>query len=251
MAATVEREWVGVGKGWAPRPGFPWTQRAAFGALLVTGLGMLLALILAAFFSGPWPQPMGGGGVVLSASTVSPNSMTAASSLPAASRPGRDVEPRTITLDKSDMPAGAHVLKAGAASFSSGGSSAPPPSWDVVFQPDPGHPAGYDLSESLAVVYPSDAVAVAALQSLAAAERAAKAKEETPSLLVGDRMTVWVETVPNRSNQVVVRVTWQSMNVVGQISVFGPAGADLVQRTLTLAQREQDRIGSPAPLKKK
>jgi hypothetical protein len=45
-------------------------------------------------------------------------------------------------------------------------------------------------------------------------------------------------------------VTWQSMNVVGQVSMFGPPGSDLVQRTLTLAQRQQDRIGSPVPMKK-
>jgi hypothetical protein len=211
---------------------------------------MLLALILAAFFSDPRPSLIGSGGVVSSATTVSPDSLRGASPLPAARRPGRDVDPRTLTLDPSEMPAGAHVLKAGAASFNSGGSAGPPPSWDVVFQPDAAQPAGYDLSECLAVVYPSDAVAAAALQSLAASERALQAKEQSPGLLLGDRMTVWVETVPNRSNEVVVRVTWQSMNVVGQVSMFGPTGPDLVQRTLTLAQREQDRIGSPAPLKK-
>jgi hypothetical protein len=250
MAAVAERDWAGIGEGWAPRPGFPWTHRAAFGALFLTSLGMVLALILAALFSDPMPVPVGGGGVVSSATTVSPESLKGAASLPATSRPGREVEPRTITLEASDLPAGAHVLKAQAASFSSNGSAAPPPSWDVVFQPEAGQPAGYDLSESLAVVYPSDAVAAAALQSLAAAERAAQAKEQTPGVLFGDRMTVWLETVPSRTNEVVVRVTWQSMNVVGQVSMFGPPGSDLVQRTLTLAQRQQDRIGSPVPLKK-
>src|ERR1700736_2304284 len=101
MAATAEQEWAGVGEGWGPRPGFPWTQRAALGALVVTSLGMVLALILAAFFSDPWPQASGGGGVVLSSTTVSSDSLTGAASLPAAGRPGRDVEPRTLTLDAS------------------------------------------------------------------------------------------------------------------------------------------------------
>jgi hypothetical protein len=50
---------------------------------------------------------------------------------------------------------------------------------------------------------------------------------------------------------VVVRVTWQSMNVVGQVSVFGQAGPELVQRALRLAVMQQDRIGAPAPVKQR
>jgi hypothetical protein len=119
----------------------------------------------------------------------------------------------------------------------------------VVFQPAPGQEAGFDLAESLAVVYPSDAVAASALQALAASEQTSQASQQSPDQLVGDRMTVWVEAVPSRSNEAVVRVTWKSMNVVGQVSLFGPSGSrELVSRALELAQLEQDRIGAPAPI---
>jgi hypothetical protein len=41
------------------------------------------------------------------------------------------------------------------------------------------------------------------------------------------------------------------MNVVGQVSIFGQAGPDLVQRALRLALIQQDRIGAPTPVRQR
>jgi len=114
-------------------------------------------------------------------------------------------------------------------------------------RPDPAQPAGYDFAESLAVVYPSDRVAASAMASLAAAERASGATEVAITTPVGDRQTVWVEQTPDRPGAAIVRVTWQSMNVVGEVSLLAQVGPAEVQRAVQLALVEQDRIGAPVP----
>jgi hypothetical protein len=248
MAISAERELGGAAAGWRLRPRLPWTQRAALRGLALTSVGVVLALGAGLVFSAAPAWRTGAGDWAASAE---PASLTPARPVPIASRPGRQVDPRAVTLEVGDLPAGAHVLKAGAASFSSSGSGSPPPSWDVVFQPDLGRPAGYDLAESLSVVYTSDAVAVTAIQSVMAAERAANATNQPPPTTLGDRLTVWEEPVSGRTGGAVVRVTWQSMNVVGQVSIFGQAGPDLVQRALRLALTQQDRIGAPTPVKQR
>jgi hypothetical protein len=248
MAISAERELAGAAAGWRLRPRLPWTQRAALRGLALTSFGVVLALVAALLFAAAPAWRTGAGEWAASAA---PASLTPARSLPSASRPGRQADPKAVTLEVGDLPAGARVLKAGAASFSSSGSGSPPPSWDVVFQPDPGRPAGYDLAESLSVVYPSDAVAVSAIQSVMAAERAAHATNQAPATTVGDRLTVWEEPVSGGASGAVVRVTWQSMNVVGQVSIFGQAGPDLVQRALRLALIQQDRIGAPTPVRQR
>lgn len=248
MAVSAEQELASAAAGWRLRPVLPWTQRAALRGLVLTSLGVVLALVAALLFAA---APAWRVNTAEWAASAAPASLTTAQSLPTASRPGKQVDPRNITLEMSDMPAGARVLKAGVASFNSTGSASPPPSWDVVFQPDPARPAGYDLAESLSVIYPSDPAAVAAIQSMGSAERAAHANNQPPGTTIGDRLTVWEEPVSGKPNGVVVRVTWQSMNVVGQVSLFGQAGPDLVQGALRLAVIQQDRIGAPAPVKQR
>ncbi|HEY4866494.1 MAG TPA: hypothetical protein VIK45_13380 [Candidatus Dormibacteraeota bacterium] len=248
MAISADQELAGAAVGWRLRPVLPWTQRAALRGLILTSLGVALALLAALLFAA---APGWRVNTAEWAASAAPASLTAAKPVPAASRPGKQVDPRIVTLEMSDMPAGTQVLKAGVASFSSSGSASPPPSWDVLFQPDPSRPAGYDLAESLSVIYPSDPAAAAAIQSVASAERAARASNQAPTTTIGDRLTVWEEPVSGKPNGVVVRVTWQSMNVVGQVSVFGQAGPELVQRALRLAVMQQDRIGAPAPVKQR
>jgi hypothetical protein len=146
----------------------------------------------------------------------------------------------------ADLPAGARVSKEGPASFST--SAKAPPSWDVVIRPDPAHPADYEFTESLAVVYPSERVAASAMASVGASERAGGASELAAGSSVGDQQTVWLEQTPGRPGEAIVRVAWQSMNVIGENSVLAPAGSAEIQRALDLAQLEQGRIGAPVPL---
>nr|MDQ6920143.1 hypothetical protein [Candidatus Dormibacteraeota bacterium] len=79
------------------------------------------------------------------------------------------------------------------------------------------------------------------IQSAADAERVAHATNQPSTTIVGDRLTVLAEPVAGRAKEVVARVTWQSMNVVGQVSMFGQAGSDPVQRALRPALLQQDR----------
>ena len=161
----------------------------------------------------------------------------------------RNPEPRKITLTTRDLPTGYHVLREGPASFSTGVSGQPPPSWDVVFEPDGGLRADYQLAESLAVVYPTPALAATALDSQDALERGAGASEQRPASGPGDRVTVSVVPIPDRPQYRLVRVTWQSLNVIGQVSLLGQAGTAQPDRAVLLAMAQQDRIGAPAPVK--
>jgi hypothetical protein len=114
-------------------------------------------------------------------------------------------------------------------------------------RPNPAQPADYEFAESLAVVYANDRVATSAMASLSAAERAAGATEQAATIPVGDVQTVWVEQAPNRPGVTIVRVTWRSMNVVGEVSLMTQAGPAQLQRALQLALLEQERIAAPVP----
>jgi hypothetical protein len=114
---------------------------------------------------------------------------------------------------------------------------------------DPAQAPGYSYVESLAVVYPSDRVAAAAMTSMGAAELANKAIEQPVGRPVAARQTVWVEQNPGKADEVIVRVTWQSMNVVAQVSVYGQAGQARLDRALQLARLEQERISAPSPFR--
>jgi len=225
------------------RDGLPWNERPVLLALTAACLAALLALLATAFFAevGRGRGLQAGGTTVIYASSAGE-----AAPLPLSpAQPARRTEPRTVTLRASDLPPGARLSKEGPASFSA--NELPPPSWDVVIRPDPGQPAGYEFAESLAVVYPNDQVAASAMASLSTAERANGATEVAASPPVGDRQTVWVEQTRARPGAAIVRVNWQSMNVVGEVSILGQAGPGQVQRAVQLALVEQDRIGAPVP----
>ena len=219
----------------------PWGQWAVFGGLVATCAAAVLALLATAFLS-----DVGRAGVPAGWSTTVIYASTAGEAPPRPVSPGqpaRRTQPRTVTLQLADLPPGARVSREGPASFSS--HAVPPPSWDIVIRPDPAQPAGYEFAESLAVVYPSDRVAASAMASLAVAERASGATEVAITAPVGDRQTVWVEQTRDRPGAAIVRVTWQSMNVVGEVSLLAQAGPAQVQRTIQLALVEQGRIGAP------
>lgn len=168
---------------------------------------------------------------------------------PSSSATVRNPEPRALTLTAGDLPPGFHVLKEGPAAFNAGSAGARPPSWDVVFEPGPGQQSGYQLAESLAIVYPTRSLAADAVDSQASLERAARATQQTPSIGVGDRVTIWREQVSARPQAVIVRVTWQSLNIVGQVSLLEPAGSGYSDLAERLAISQQERIGAPAPTK--
>lgn len=225
----------------------PRAARLSAAVLLTLALGATVAAVVGILFSGAdWPRfRQAGGGAAAAAGPLS----LAKGPPPAPRSPSlvRQPDPRSITLTAVDLPGGYHVLKAGPASFSSGGGLQTPPSWDVVFEPDPGQRADYQLAESLAVVYPSPTLAGAAVETQAALERTARASEQLPRTVLGDRMTVWVEPVPDRPQFALIRVTWQSLNVVGQVSVLGQVGPGQLERAVGLAMAQQERIAAPAP----
>jgi hypothetical protein len=226
------------------RDGLPWNQRVVLGGLAAACAAVLAALIVSSLVSdaghgnafGRW------GTTVIYATTPGEAPPRPASP----GQPARRTQPRAVTLQVGDLPPGARVSREGPASFSS--RSLPPPSWDVVMRPDPAQPADYEFAESLAVVYPSDRVSGSAMSSLAAAERASGATETAVTTTVGDRQTVWVEQAPGRPGVAIVRVTWQSMNVVGEVSILAQAGPLEVQRAVQLALVEQGRIGAPVAI---
>ncbi len=51
-----------------------------------------------------------------------------------------------------------------------------------------------------------------------------------------------MEPAPDRPGYGIVRVTWQTENVVGQVGALGPIGAFEPQQTAQLAMLERDRI---------
>lgn len=209
--------------------------------LAATGAAVILAMLAATLISGA------GRGLAPAPWNTTVIHATSAGEAPprpvSPGQPARRTQPRTVTLQQGDLPPGARVAKEGPASFST--RAQPPPSWDVVMRPDPAQPADYEFAESLAVVYPSDQTAAGAMASLAAAERAGGATEAAATTSVGDRQMVWVEQTPDRPGQAIVRVTWQSMNVVGEVSLLAQAGQAQVRHTVELALVEQGRIGAP------
>jgi len=151
-------------------------------------------------------------------------------------------EPRLVTLRTTDLPPGHHVLHEGSASFSSTGGRGQPQSWDVVFAPDLGQPAEFQLIESVVAVYPDDATAAAAVDIEDAAERSAHALQQTRVPSLGDQQAIWIQPAPDHATYGVTRVTWRSVNVVGQVSVLGPITPLVREMTVYLATVEQDRI---------
>ena len=224
-----------------PRPSRP-AQRTVVGGVLAACAGVLLSLLAGVFL--PVPHAAVPSAASQRAATGS------ASELPvsAGSQAGTAVrltQPRAVTLQPSDLPAGTRVASEGPAAFRSGNAGTPPPSWEVLLQLDPAQSPDYRYVESLAVVYPRDQVAAAAMSSMDAQELAAGASEKTVAAPLAARETIWLEQSPNQPGEMIVRVTWQSMNVVGQVSVFGRTGQTGLERAQQLALVEQSRIADP------
>ncbi|MBJ7596559.1 hypothetical protein [Candidatus Nephthysia bennettiae] len=219
----------------------PWSQMAVLGGLTAICIAVLAALLATAFISdvGRGKAPAGWGTTVIYPSSAGDSPPRPVSP----GQPARRTQPRTVTLQLSDLPPGARFGREGPASFSP--SAQPPPSWDVVIRPDPAQPADYESAESLAVVYASDRVAASAMASLAASERAGGATEVAVTTRVGDRQTVWLEQSSSRPGVTIVRVAWQSMNVVGEVGIQAHIGQPGVERAMQLALVEQGRIGAP------
>ncbi len=131
-------------------------------------------------------------------------------------------EPRVVTLRTTDLPPGYHVLHEGAASFSSTGGQGQPSSWDVVFAPDLGQTAKLLLIESVVAVYSDAAMAAAAVDIEDAAERSAHALQQAPVPSLGDQQAIWIQPAPDHATYGVTRVTWRSINVIGQVSMLAP-----------------------------
>jgi hypothetical protein len=229
----------------APERRFPWRlwgHRVALGLVLVGVAGLLIYLLLQALLPEP-PRPG------QRASTASPTDAAAEPPLTnphptptPSSRGSSDPDPRAVTLKVTDLPAGYHVLREGQASFTPGAGGPTSPSWDVVFQPDAGQQADYRLVESVVVVYLSAAQATASLDSQATSERAAHAIELPAAGGLGDQGLAWVESPADGSDNAIVRVTWQSVDVVGQVSVLGRSGPSLQAQAMHLAITQQSAI---------
>jgi hypothetical protein len=238
--AMAERQWHRGAL--LSRDGLPRRQWAVVGGLVAICAAVAVALVAAAFISDAGGAAAGWNTTVIYASAAGEAPPRPVSP----GLPARRTQPRTVTLQLGDLASGARVGREGPASFSS--RAQPPPSWDILMLPDPAQPADYEFVESLAVVYPSHQVAASAMSSLAAAERAGGANEVAAPTPVGDRQTVWVERTADRPGVAIVRVTWQSMNVVGEVSLLAPSGPAQVQRAVRLALVEQGRIGAPVAI---
>lgn len=223
---------------------YSWSRRLTAGAVGV-GFPVLLLGLAAVVFSVQYPLLLRHS----PSTTGLGSSAQAVRSNPPQANPGVTLlapDPRAVTLELKDLPAGYHVLKANPVVFTRGEDSSP--SWDVVFEPDSSNSSpDYALAESLAIVYPSAAVARGAIDALGTAERANHFQQYVPLSRLGDQDVVWVERTSNRQDLVVVRVTWRYSNVVGQVSILASAGSPKPERALQLAATQQERLKSRAP----
>jgi hypothetical protein len=220
-----------------------WGHRAALGLVLVGVAGLLIYLLLQAM-SPEQPRPVSRGNSAASPTdSAAEPAVTNPHPTPTPSSRGPiDPDPRAVTLKATDLPAGYHVLREGQASFSPGAGGPASPSWDVVFQADAGQHADYRLIESVVIVYLSAAQATASLDSQASSERAARAIELPSAGGLGDQGLAWEESPPDGSDSAIVRVTWQSAAVVGQVSVLGRSGPSLQAQAMHLAITQQSAI---------
>lgn len=228
-----------------PRPErrFPWrlwAHRVALGAVLL-GVAGLLGYLAVQAMSPEMPHLVQRGSASNPPGTATEPPLTNPRPTPTPSSGGpSDPDPRTVTLKTTDLPAGYHVLREGQAIFSPGTGGSP--SWDVVFQADAGQQADYRLVESTVVVYPNPAQATASLDSQASSERSAQAIELPAAGGLGDQGLAWEETPPDGSDAAIIRVTWQSLDVVGQVTVLGRPGQSLQAQAMHLAITQQSAI---------
>ena len=147
-------------------------------------------------------------------------------------------------LKVTDLPRAYHVLKAGPTAFSATVGESAPSGWDVVFAPDAPPQAAYLLVESVVAVYPDAAAAGAAVQAEDAAEQAAHAARQQPIPGLASRQAAWIEPAPGRPGYGIVRITWQELNVVGQVGALGPITSSEPEQTALLAMVQRNRISA-------
>lgn len=220
-----------------------WRQRVGVAIVVATAVAAAAGWAVVLFFPNAWPS---GGEQAIATPSAAPTGPReggeALSGPPPSTRRQMNPEPRAVTLRTTDLPPGYHVQHEGPASFSSTGGEKLPSSWDVVFAPDLGQTAELLLIESVVAVYSDAGTADAAVDIEDAAERSAHALERGPVPSLGDRQAIWVQPALGRATYGVTRVTWQSTNVVGQISTLGPMTPLVLGMTVHLATVEQDRI---------
>lgn len=212
--------------------------------LAFLGVGTLAVLALAVCFPEQLELRLHGGPPPPVATTAQP--VPNASALSPARTPPATIspEPAAVVLRLTDLPDGYRVLKAGPPVFDTAAGGSPPDGWDVVFAPDGGRRTEYLLVESAVAVYADVATAEAALEGENTAERAAHAIQSPPIPGLASRQAVWIEPAPDRPGYGIVRITWQELNVVGQVGALGPIGWSEPQQTGTLAMAQQRRIST-------
>jgi len=232
-------------------PRWSWPPYTRDGILALLGLLTLALLIVALFFpdlSRFWgrasfqaPASMISAEPSLSTPVRPPPSATAlAPTLAPAATASPD--PTALVLRASDLAPGYRVQKAEPVLFGSGVGLAPPASWDVVFVPDGGRQTWYIMIESVVAVYADASAAMAAVEAEDVTERRARAVRQAPIPGLGSVQAVWLEPAPDRPGYGTIRITWQTLNVVGQVAAFGPIDPSEPQQTGSLAVIEQGRI---------
>jgi len=232
------------------RPRWSWPAYTRDGILALLGLVTLALLIVALF---PDLAPFRS-----RASLQAPASMTSAEPSPSAPvRPSPSApalaptlapvatvshDPTALVLRVSDLPPGYRVQKAGPVLFGTGVGLTPPASWDVVFVPEAGRQTWYVMIESVVAVYGDASAAMAAVEAEDVTERRARAIRQGSIPGLGSVQAVWLEPAPDRPGYGTIRITWQTLNVVGQVAAFGPIDPSEPQQTGSLAVIEQGRI---------
>lgn len=152
--------------------------------------------------------------------------------------------PAAVVLKATDLPDGYHVLKTGPTEFNTTLGEPPPTGWDVVFAPDAGRQTPYLLIESVVAVYPDATTAASAVDAEDTAEQAAHAVRQLPIPGLASRQAAWIEPAPDRAGYGIVRITWQELNVVGQIGALGPISSSEPQQAALLAMIQRNRIST-------
>jgi len=213
--------------------------------LALLGVGTLVLLVVAVLMPDEVQLALHGGPqapVGTNTPEPSPNaSVSAPTSSPAVTI---HPEPAAVVLKVTDLPRAYHVLKAGPTAFSATVGESAPSGWDVVFAPDAPPQAAYLLVESVVAVYPDAAAAGAAVQAEDAAEQAAHAARQQPIPGLASRQAAWIEPAPGRPGYGIVRITWQELNVVGQVGALGPITSSEPEQTALLAMVQRNRISA-------
>lgn len=228
-----------------PTPRRSWRPFVGDVLLAFFGVGTLVLLVLAVSVPDGlqlWLH----GGIQPPSSAKTPLPSPSASVFAPTSSPTVTISPvpAAVVLRVTDLPSGYHVLKTGPTAFNSTVGEPPPAGWDVVFAPDADRQTQYLLIESVVAVYPDATMAAAAVEAEDAAEQAAHAVRQPSIPGLASRQAAWIEPAPDRAGYGIIRITWQELNVVGQVGALGPISSSEPQQTALLAMTQRNRIGT-------